>query len=97
MRRKLDNTLLGAAIGIIAPSITFLIILTSIYPHEFADESLRNMWLYMAAPSVLSIAAIPNLAFFFLFIYTNRLKSARGVLGATILFAITVFIIKLSN
>jgi len=94
MKRKFDNTLLGTAIGILGPVIAFLIILKSIYPHELADESLKNMWLYMAAPSVLSIAAIPNLAFFFLFIYLNRLKSARGVLGATIVLAIIVFIVK---
>jgi hypothetical protein len=47
------------------------------------------------APKMISIGAIPNLAFFFLFVYTNRLKSGRGVLMATIFYAIVVLIMKL--
>lgn len=95
MKKRLDNTFIGAVIGIVAPIISFFIILKYVYPFQFDDHSLHNLWLHMVAPKVISLASIPNLGFFFLFIYTNKLRSARGVLGATMLIAVVVFILKL--
>jgi hypothetical protein len=95
VKKRLDNTLIGLIIGIVAPVISFFIILKYVYPFQFDDHTLHSLWLHMVAPKVISLGAIPNLGFFFLFIYTNRLRSARGVLGATMLVAILVFILKL--
>jgi len=44
---------------------------------------------------VVSLAAIPNLLLFFIFIWTNRNFSARGVIFATILLAFLMLILKL--
>jgi hypothetical protein len=44
---------------------------------------------------ILSIAAIPNLFVFFIFIKKKRDYRARGVLLATILIAFTTFVLKL--
>ncbi|MDY0201334.1 MAG: hypothetical protein WC951_06120 [Bacteroidales bacterium] len=95
MKSKLDSTVLGLIVGAIVPIITYLLILKFVYPFEFADRSLHNIWLHLMAPRMISIAAIPNLGFFFLFIYTNKLKSARGVLTATIVYAVAVLVMKL--
>ncbi|PKP40639.1 MAG: hypothetical protein CVT95_13345 [Bacteroidetes bacterium HGW-Bacteroidetes-12] len=95
MKNRFDNTLLGVVVGIVATIISFFIIVKYIYPFEFYDQSLRSLWLYIIGPKILSLGAIPNLGFFFLFIYTNKLKSARGVLGATIFIAVVVFVLKL--
>ena len=97
MKRKLDNQVIGFVLGVLAPLIAFLIFLHYAYPHELADESLRKMWLRIAAPNVISIAALPNLALFFLFIYINMLRAARGVLGATVVLAIVVLIVKFGS
>lgn len=43
---------------------------------------------------VLSIAAIPNLFVFFIFIKKNQDQRAKGVLLATILIALTTLILK---
>lgn len=43
---------------------------------------------------ILSIAAIPNLFIFFIFIKKKQDYRARGVLGMTILIAIATFILK---
>lgn len=45
-------------------------------------------------PSILSLALVPNMLLFFIFIWLNKLKSAQGVLGATIILSILVVIIK---
>ena len=43
---------------------------------------------------VVSLTAIPNLLLFFLFIWTNRNFSARGVIFATLLLAFVMLILK---
>jgi hypothetical protein len=95
MKKKFDNTKLGAIIGIVTPLIAFYIILKVVYPFEFGDKSLHTIWMHVVAPRILSLGAIPNLAVFFLFIYTDRLRSARGVLGATVFYTVVVFVLKL--
>ncbi|MDY0197443.1 MAG: hypothetical protein RBR68_06475 [Tenuifilaceae bacterium] len=95
MKKKFDSTVIGAILGIIVPLISFLLVLKFIYPFEYSDKSLHTIWMHMMAPKIMSLGALPNLGVFMFFIYTSRLKSARGVLGATIFLAIIVFAIKL--
>jgi len=45
-------------------------------------------------PKLLSLATIPNLILFFLFIWTNRMFSARGVIFATLVIAIVMLVLK---
>lgn len=95
MKSKYDNTTLGIVLGVVAPLITFLLILKFVYPFEFADKNLHGMFMYVLAPRIISLGAIPNLGVFFLFVQTNKLRTARGVLGATILYGLLILIIKL--
>jgi hypothetical protein len=44
---------------------------------------------------LLSLAAIPDLLLFFIFIWTDRLKSARGVIGSAFILGIVVIIFKI--
>lgn len=94
MKRRFDNLYLGTVLGVLTPILTYFLILNFLYPFSFADKSLQGIWLTLIAPKMISIGVIPNLGLFFLFIYTNRLKSARGVLMATIGYAILVLILK---
>lgn len=96
MKLKFDSSLLGFALGVIAPAVTFMLLLRFYYPFDYFETFFKGYWLKLLAPKVMSLSVIPNLALFFLFIYTHRYKSARGALGATILIAVAVFIIKLS-
>jgi len=97
VKKYIDSSVFGALTGVLAPLISYLLILNYVHPFEFADKSLQSISMYMVAPHVLSLAAIPNLGLFFLFIYTNKLNAARGVLGATITCAIVVFVLKFST
>lgn len=87
--------MIGFIVGFIIPIISYFLILKFVYPFEFADKSLHNIWLHLMAPKIISIASLPNLGVFFLFVHTNRMKSARGVLAATIVYALAVMIMKL--
>ncbi|MEN8121517.1 MAG: hypothetical protein ABFS35_14285 [Bacteroidota bacterium] len=44
---------------------------------------------------LVSLCVVPNLLLFFIFMWTNRLKSARGVIGATFIYAFIVLGLKL--
>lgn len=96
MVKKFDKIAIGAILGVIAPVVTFFLILKYSYTFQYPDKSLHTHFMNVMAPRMMSLSAIPNLAIFMLFTYTNRLRSARGVLGATIILAIAIFIIKLT-
>jgi len=91
---KIDNLKLGIILGILAPALTMLVI----YLVQFTDQSFKELIDLLISKRVftkiVSLCVIPNLALFFLFLNKNYFKSARGVLLATILFALFVFITK---
>lgn len=95
MKQKLDNQWLGVILGTLAPVITLYAIFLFGYSGNSIGSFIEIIWYQNIFTRVVSISVVPNLVIFFLFIWTNRLKSARGVLAATIGYAIFVFITKL--
>jgi hypothetical protein len=47
-----------------------------------------------ALPKILSLMVIPNLLVFFIFIWTDHLYTARGVLAATVFDALVIMALK---
>lgn len=94
MKSKIDNLKLGLLFGIVAPVLTMLVI----YLVQFSDYNLNELVDILVAKKVftkiVSLCVIPNLALFFFFLNKNYYRSARGILSATIIFAIFVFISK---
>jgi len=95
MQLKIDKQWIGLVLGIIVPTITFF----SIYLFAFPSKSLISFYEMILTKGffskLLSLAVIPNIAVFFIFIWTNKLSAARGVLAATIVIAIAVFGLKI--
>ena len=94
MTSKINNLKLGLLLGILAPALTMFII----YVAKFNDYGLRELVDMLVAKKVftkiVSLCVVPNLALFFLFLNKNYFYSARGVLMATFVFAIFVFVTK---
>ena len=90
-----NNVSTGIIIGIIAPPITFCIFCLL----EFKNESIIDLLKGYAGRNVLthiiSLSVLINLPIFFAFLTSNRELAARGVLGATFLYAFVVLILKL--
>lgn len=64
-------------------------------------KSDRGLWEFLKQfqqmrmlSKVVSLAVLPNLLLFFIFIWTNRNFSARGVIFATLLLAFFMLILK---
>lgn len=83
----------GLIPGLLLPIATLLIIWLIRYEGGFKDflSSFHRMDMLS---KVMSLSAIPNLLLFFLFIWTNRTFSARGVIFATLLVALITVVLK---
>ncbi len=94
MKYKYDKLQLGLVLGILAPILTMVVI----YFVEFTEYKLSELVNLLVEKKVftkiVSLCVIPNLALFFLFLNKYLYRSARGVLLATIIFAIFVFVTK---
>jgi len=92
---KYDSITLGTVIGLLAPMLVFIIYYLSL----FHGMELSAFFHYLTTMEIFlpvsSLCAVINLLLFFICIWTNRDKSARGILQATFVYAIYVCIMKL--
>lgn len=95
MLQKIDKQWIGLALGLIIPIITFFLIYLIVYPKHSLITYYEMITAKKFFSQILSLAVIPNIGLFFLFIWTNRLSAARGVLAATIILALIVFGVKI--
>ncbi len=94
-KTKYDSITLGTIVGLVAPLLVFIIYYLIAY-HGMRLQSffnyLHNGEIFIP---IISLCATINLLLFFICIWTDRDKSARGVLQATFIYAIYVCIMKL--
>ncbi len=90
-----NSVSLGAVIGVVMAVISimaiYLIQFTDLTITEYFTALFQNKRLF--AP-VVSIAGIPNLGIFYLFINKNKYQSARGIILATFILVVIVILIK---
>ena len=93
--KRFDNIWLGTVIGVATSAISilafYLIKFTEISLIEYIRLLLQNRYLF--AP-IVSLAGIPNLVIFYLFINRDKYKTARGVILATFILVAVVVVIK---
>ncbi|TND08067.1 MAG: hypothetical protein FD123_2621 [Bacteroidetes bacterium] len=97
MQKRFDHIALGFVLGLIMPFIgmygyyffTYRTQIDFLYFIDFASTTTR------AIVPLLSLGCILNLGLFFLFMWRDRYKSARGVIIATFLYAGWVAYMKL--
>ncbi|MBN2348205.1 MAG: hypothetical protein JXJ22_05180 [Bacteroidales bacterium] len=91
---KLDNLGTGLILGGILPMFAFLIIYLVRFRFFEFSRFLFIITSTEVLPKLLSLCVVPNLAVFFIFIWTNKYYSARGVLFATIIFSFIILLLK---
>ena len=91
--KKFDTVLSGLVPALVIPSLTLLGFWIVKSDSTLVDFLVQFQQLKMLSKTV-SLATIPNLLLFFLFIWTNRNFSARGVIFATLLLAFVMLILK---
>ena len=92
--KKFDNLLSGLIPALVLPVLTLLGFWVVKSDRGFLEFLVQFQEMNMLS-KVVSLAAIPNLLLFFVFIWTNRNFSARGVIFSTLLLAFIMLILKM--
>lgn len=95
-KKTFDVMWLGTFLGMLVPLLSLIVV----YLTKFSKlTSLTNYFRFLIEnngfPQLLSLCALPNLLVFFIFIWTDRLRSARGVVLSTFIIVIAVAIMKI--
>jgi len=92
---ELNSQTAGIIAGIILPLVSFIIFYFFRYRDVPFFEFLNTIYSRRVLSPFLSLNILPNLIIFYLFIRKDYLLPARGVLLATLLFAVIVLIFKI--
>ena len=92
--KKMDQMGVGLITGFIIPVIIFFLV------YYFGDSSvsfsgyIKSLWQIQALVKLGSLCVFANVAAFWGFLQSKHEKAARGVLGATIVYALFILISK---
>ncbi len=93
MKRWINTMFTGILTGLLVPLISFQVYVSLYRKGETLVQVLDRFVFLNVLTHVMSLACIPNLLVFFLFLWTNNERSAHGVIGATIIYALTVAVL----
>ncbi|MFW5657469.1 MAG: hypothetical protein ACOCXS_02615 [Bacteroidota bacterium] len=94
-RTKSNNVQLGIILGLAIPTLAFLLVYFIKFNAISFVEFVGLLNSKAVFTQVLSLCVLPNLLSFFIFIWTNRMLSARGVLIATFVYTMLILLLKL--
>lgn len=93
-RAKHDTIGIGLLIGLVLPILGILAFWESQYSNLGFGEFLKATLTIQISSALLSLAAVPNLAVFFILLQMESIFAARGIILSTLLMAIAGFILK---
>ncbi len=93
MNKQIKEVLIGFLVAVIATvsGLVLYIELVSNMSYERAFEMISKMGLY---GEMLTLAALPNLFVFFVFLKKNQEQRAKGILLACMVIAFTTLVLK---
>ena len=91
--RKFDTLVTGLVLGLLVPVLA-IVILWIFNAEGSLFNYLKGFYRVNSLAGLVSLSAIPNLLLFFIFIWTNKYKSARGVIFATLIVAVIMLLLK---
>jgi hypothetical protein len=94
-RSTIDRLLTGFLTGLLVPVLFFLIIYQLKYANMDFPVYVKSMWQMRILMKIVSLCVFPNLGFFIIFYRKKYDMAARGVIMATIFYALAVLIAKL--
>lgn len=93
-KNRFNNLQTGLILGIVLPILVIVIIWIFNSEGSFANY-IKGFYRVNSLAGLVSLSAIPNLLLFFVFIWTNKLWSARGVIFSTFIVAFIMLLLKL--
>lgn len=89
-----NRLITGMIVGLFAPLISFVSFVLLVYPDEGIMHILTGYIKGNVLTHVMSLAILINLPIFFVFLETKKERSARGVIGSTLLYGLVIVILK---
>jgi hypothetical protein len=89
-----DRIWLGSIPGILAPVITMFVFYQVNFSHLSLNKFVEHLFAVHIQSSLLSLCVVSNLLVFFIFIWSEKYNSARGVLLSTFLYGALVVYLK---
>jgi hypothetical protein len=93
--KRFNTIIFGIIPGFLVPILALVGIWMFKYHGDFFDFLFTFQQLGLLT-KVLSLATLPNLILFFIFIWSNRSFSARGVIFSTLVIAFVMLVLKFS-
>ncbi len=93
-RNKLDTFGFGFIAGVFAPLLVFLIYYKINFDFIRLNSFIADVFLKNILAPLLSLCVIINLGIFYLFYWKYYNYAARGIIGATLFYALIVLIAK---
>jgi len=95
MNCKCNKLYIGIIIGLILPMIMSVILYWSVYKGQLEFVTFLDRLIERGSiGKLLSISVLPNLIVFFVAINLERLLAARGIVTATLVYAVVVLVFK---
>lgn len=91
--RKYDTLGTGLILGLLVPVLA-VVILWAFNSEGSLISYIKGFHKVNSLAGLVSLSAIPNLLLFFIFIWTNWVRSARGVIYATLIVAAIMLLLK---
>jgi hypothetical protein len=95
MKNRFDHILIGLSLGIVAPLIVLYAFYLKVFYYITFSHFIVKMSYLGLQTKIISLCVIANLLVFFIFIWTNKYKSANGIIMATFLYTFLVLGVKL--
>lgn len=89
-----DKMWLGVVLGILAPLITMYVYYLIHFSHINIPKFIAHLYKAQIQSSFLSLCVVSNLLVFFIFIWSEKYLSARGVLLSTFIYGGAVVYLK---
>lgn len=93
-KNRFDNTGIGFFIGFLLPAIVFLLFFLFGNNNVSLADFARSLWQLRVLLKLVSLCVFANSLVFMGFIRLKYEKTARGILGATIIYAFVVLVSK---
>ena len=94
MNEKLNSIYTGLIVGLIFPFVSAYIYQNIYFPSYDYLDFLFRLYLIGVYLKFISFCVFPNLLVFFISIWLNWLKTTRGILLATFMYAFVVYGLK---
>jgi len=94
MKYKFDKVYVGLVLGLLLPTTMMYVYWQVNYAYMDLSKFIQFTSIGQIHIKLISLFTAGNLGLFFLFIWQNLNRAARGVLGATFLNALLVLVVK---